>query len=304
MLKGYVANTDHDWFTSLRDGQPWEEVNFWQPRGGRGFHVINPGAPLIFRLKAPHNRIAGFGWFLRHEVGEDWSAWEAFGKANGAADFVSMRARIGRYGGKNLVGPTKIGCIMLGDPVFFPPDAYIAEPADWAPNIVSGKGYDLTTGEGARIWAECRERAGLMTTASGGSAAERFGAPVEVTPRLGQGSFRMAVIGAYGGACAVTKEHSLPVLEAAHIRPYNKEGAHLTSNGLLLRSDLHRLFDRGYITVTPGHVLRVSGALHDDYSNGATYYPLNGTSLHVPTAPADRPDSTLLEWHGDEVFRG
>lgn len=304
-MKGFIANTDSDWFSFLRDRAPWDEVNFWQPSGGRAFRAIPPGAPLIFRLKAPHNRIVGFGWFLRHVVSEDWAAWDAFELANGAPDFETMRERINRYRRGQLSGPARVGCLMLGDPVFFPPAAAIPDPADWSPNIVQGKTYDLTTGEGARVWQACRERAGLLRPdLVPDGQPERFGSPTTVTPRLGQGSFRMAVTEAYDGACAVTGEHSLPVLDAAHIKPYGDGGEHRTSNGLLLRSDLHRLFDRGYITVTPANVLRVSRALRDDYSNGATYYPLEGTQVHRPRDHHDRPDASLLEWHGDEVFRG
>ena len=80
--------------------------------------------------------------------------------------------------------------------------------------------------------------------------AQRHGKPILVRPRLGQGTFRVVVTDAYTRACAVTGEHSLPALEAAHIRPYSHGGVHEVSNGLLLRSDIHRLFDRGYVTVT------------------------------------------------------
>ena len=303
-MKGFIANTDSEWFSYLRDRAPWDEVNFWQPSGGQAFRAIPPGAPLIFRQKAPHNRIVGFGWFLRHVVSEDWVAWDAFGEANGAPDFATMRGRISRYRRSALTGPATIGCLMLADPVFFPAGAAIPDPADWKPNIVRGKTYDLSTGEGARIWEACRQRAGLMTPTPEQGAAERYGAPTTVRPRLGQGSFRMAVTEAYGGACAVTTEHSLPVLDAAHVRPFGKGGEHATSNGLLLRSDLHRLFDHGYVTVTPKHVLRVSKALREDYSNGATYYPLDGRAIHLPRAAHDQPDPEVLAWHGDEVFRG
>jgi len=78
-----------------------------------------------------------------------------------------------------------------------------------------------------------------------------------IRPRLGQGAFRVSVTEAYNRACAVTQEHSLPALEAAHIRPFAKEGPHEVRNGLLLRADLHRLFEQGYLTVTPNHRLEV-----------------------------------------------
>jgi putative restriction endonuclease len=64
--------------------------------------------------------------------------------------------------------------------------------------------------------------------------------------------------------CAITGEKALPVLQAAHIRPVTKEGFHRVDNGLLLHSDLHALFDQGYLTVTPDHRVRVSRRLKAD----------------------------------------
>lgn len=68
-MNGFIANTDHDWYTFLASqGPTLDEVNFWQPSGGHSvFRAIAPGEPFFFRLKAPHNAIAGFGWFARHE---------------------------------------------------------------------------------------------------------------------------------------------------------------------------------------------------------------------------------------------
>jgi putative restriction endonuclease len=76
---------------------------------------------------------------------------------------------------------------------------------------------------------------------------------VEVASPQFDTSFRLAVTKAYGSACAVTQEHSLPALEAAHIQPYGKGGEHQVQNGLLLRSDVHRLFDKGYVTLLQWH---------------------------------------------------
>ena len=74
------------------------EVNFWQPSGGREFHVLAPGEPFFFKTHYPHNKVVGGGLFsdsARLRVSE---AWEFFGEANGAASMEQMRARIGRYG--------------------------------------------------------------------------------------------------------------------------------------------------------------------------------------------------------------
>jgi len=72
----------------------------------------------------------------------------------------------------------------------------------------------------------------------------RYGEPVLVRPRLGQGTFRVIVTDVYERRCTIMGERTLPVLEAAHIKPYGVGGPHSSENGLLLRSDLHTLFDQ------------------------------------------------------------
>ena len=111
------------------------------------------------------------------------------------------------------------------------------------------------------------------------------------------------MLDAYGRACAVSGEHSLPVLDAAHIRPYAQGGANEVRNGLLLRSDIHRLYDLGYVTVTPDHRFEVSDALREDFDNGHSYYGYRGRELVLPRAVAQQPDRELLAWHAETVYR-
>ena len=106
------------------------------------------------------------------------------------------------------------------------------------------------------------------------------------------------------GKCAVSTEHSLPALEAAHIKPYSHGGEHEISNGLLLRADIHKLFDAGYVTVTPDHRFRVSERLADEYHNGKVYYRYNDSRIWVPPNAAWHPDPDALAYHGEEVFVG
>jgi putative restriction endonuclease len=113
----------------------------------------------------------------------------------------------------------------------------------------------------------------------------------------------MAVLEAYGGACAVTTEHSLPALEASHIQPYSHGGKHEVRNGLPLRRDLHSLFDLGFVTVRPNLTFAVSAQLRDKYANGRTYYALEGKKIQVPRDPSCRPSPDLLAWHSEELFR-
>ena len=86
----------------------------------------------------------------------------------------------------------------------------------------------------------------------------RFGKEQIIRPRIGQGAFNIMVTDAYQRRCAITGEKTLPVLEAAHIKPYGLEGPHEISNGLLLRRDFHTLFDCGYITIDKNYNIEVS----------------------------------------------
>lgn len=318
-VRGLIANTDFDWFTFLKERQPLEEVNFWQPSGGdadrpRTFKALQPGEPLFFRLKKPHYAIAGFGLFARHEIVSAKLAWEAFGERNGAPDFASMCARVERYRHGQPVDPHRayrVGCIMISQPVFFDEADWVAEPSDFSKNIVSGAGYDLSAGEGARIWEACRNtvRAHRVPIAAEGEAqfttiatGPRYGAPQVIQPRLGQGTFKVAVTAAYQSRCAVTGEHSLPVLEAAHIKSYAADGPHAVTNGLLLRADIHKLFDAGYVTVTPDHHFIVSRRLREEFENGRAYYKRDGALIGLPDRELDRPDPALLRWHNERVF--
>jgi putative restriction endonuclease len=310
-MRGVIAITDLDWFTFLSARHERDEVNFWRPSDLRR-PQLTPGTPLIFKLKQRHGgHIVGYGIFARHVLQRAWLVWESFGERNGAGSFAEMRARVERLRhdatpDAHARGDYVMGCLLLVQPVFLSREDWVRPPADWPAHTVQGKSYDLTTGEGARIWSACLAGTTTLPAAAPvvlGGPLPRYGEPALVRPRLGQGSFRLAVTDAYESACAVTDEHSLPALDAAHIRAYEAEGPHDVPNGVLLRSDLHRLFDRGYVGITPEHRFVVSPRLRADFSNGRSYYPLDGKPVRMPASPSERPHAEFLRWHLEHRFR-
>ena len=78
-----------------------------------------------------------------------------------------------------------------------------------------------------------------------------YGDPRLTPQRLGQQAFQATVLHAYHRRCAITGAKIRPILQAAHIRPLPSGGEHRLDNGLLLRSDVHTLYDRGYLGVDP-----------------------------------------------------
>jgi putative restriction endonuclease len=303
-MKGFIGITDSDWFAFLSERQAGiDEVNFWQPSGKRSFRALAPGELFLFKLHSPQNYIVGGGLFAHFTILPISMAWDAFQEKNGAASLAEMRQRVGRYR-RAPVDPLedyRIGCILLEQPFFLPEHDWIPAPADWGRQTVQGATYDLARGEGRRVWHELTARVPL---ASVGQRELWPIAPTLVLPRLGQGSFRVLVTDLYERRCAVTGERTLPVLDAAHIKPYHLEGPHHPTNGLLLRTDLHTLFDRGYVTVTPEMRLEVSRRIREEFENGQDYYRLQGLEVRRPRAPHALPAASYLEWHAAHVFRG
>jgi putative restriction endonuclease len=312
-LQGAIAITDYDWYVFLSARPQISEVNFWTPSARAGFRA-EPFSPFLFKLKAPHNAICGFAWFAQYSHLPDWLAWESFEAGNGCASLEEMRQRIreirSRIRYDTATGSNEIGCIQLVQPTFFPPTAWVPQPLDWRVRTQRYARYDLSAGEGLRVWTACLAAANSLGAEARpvpltlAEDSPRYGSPSLVAPRLGQGTFRVAVLEAYARACCVTSEHSLPALEASHIRPYSSEGPHDVSNGLLFRADLHRLFDRGYVTVTPEFRLEVGARLREDFHNGRSYYPLHGAHVQIPDADRLRPSREHLRWHNDHIFLG
>lgn len=312
-MRAYVGVTDFDWYRFLSARPDLDEINFWKPGGKTRFRALAPGEMFLFKLHAPRQFIVGGGYFAHFSPGVPATlAWQSFGEKNGAASFGQMLARISKYR-KEVVRPGTdpvIGCILLEQPFFFEERDWIPAPPDWSGEIVQGKGYDLNAGVGLALWNQLRIRLEAVRLpaesgalpAAGGRVA--YGAPVLVRPRLGQGSFRVVVMDNYERRCAVTGERTLPVLDAAHIKPFSLAREHDPRNGILLRSDIHTLFDRGYVTVSEDYRFEVSRRLKEDWENGRDYYALHGREIRLPTAEGGRPDPTLLRWHAENLYLG
>lgn len=302
MVNIFVGVTDKDWFDFLSTRQV-DEVNFWAPSGRTNFRALRPGELFLFKLHAPHNFVVGGGIFSHASLLPLSLAWDAFGEKNGVASVSEMRRRIGRYRGSDdrRLDPT-IGCRILTSPFFWPRERWIPVPESWSRNIVVGRGYGTDSPDGAMLWQAVLDRSAVAGPSE--TSPDRYGAPTLVRPRLGQGAFRVVVTDAYARRCAVSGEKTLPILDAAHIRSYSDGGEHEGSNGLLLRTDIHKLFDLGYVTVDQDHRFVVSGRLKADFDNGKHYYDLHGTALRAPSLPAFQPSSGALEWHRENRFLG
>lgn len=301
-MRAFVGVTDGDWYAFLRDRPDLSEVNFWRP-GRTPFKAIGVGEPFLFKTHHPHDRLVGGGFFSGFQHLRLSEAWRFFGPANGCESLAQMHARIGFYRrGRVAEDDPTIGCILLRDVTFVAETRGLPAPADFARNIVSGKGYPIRLGEGSAVERALVELLALPEAGVSAVPGAVFGDSRLAPYRLGQRAFRAMVFGAYGRRCAVTGAKITPALQAAHIRPVRHQGENRLDNGLLLRSDVHTMYDQGYLGVDAQHRLHVSPRIMAEFHNGEEFYALHGRSIAVPERAVERPAADFLTWHMDTIF--
>jgi putative restriction endonuclease len=307
-MKVYVGITDSDWYRTLAAQPAIREVNWWKPGGELRFRALQPGEPFFFKTHWSHNRIVGGGYFQGFTRLPISAAWDFFGFGNGVESLEEMRIRVGKYRKETIRkgDDPHIGCVLLNDVVFFSESESVPPPDDFSKNIVQGKTYVAQQPGALPIIDLVVQRLAVQLSRSESSIARIdgpvFGDPRLVIPRLGQGGFKALVHDAYRDRCSITGHKIRPTLQAAHILPVNKGGEHRLDNGLLLRSDVHTMFDRGYLGVDPKFKLRVSPRVRAEFGNGDEFYEREGSVIALPEHARDRPNSEFLTWHMDEVF--
>jgi putative restriction endonuclease len=308
-VKAYVGVTDIDWYKYLSSRSSIREANFWRPYGSRAFKILVPGEPFIFKTKAPLNQIVGgaiFEGFVSLNISR---AWEFFGEGNGVSSPDALVDRIHKITGesRNEIGDREIGCVLLRDLLFFSDQERIPTPPSFSANIVQGKSFTFP-GEDDVIDAVVQRIVSREDWSTGfrgdvENLGPTHGSPRLVTPRLGQGAFKAIVQEAYVRRCAITNHKILPTLQAAHILPVAHGGQHRIDNGILLRSDVHTMFDRGYIGIDEDFRLRVSPRLRSEFGNGDEFYTKEGQVVTLPSVTNNQPSTEFLTWHLEKVFR-
>lgn len=331
IMRIVVGVTDSRWAAFLRDTPTLIEANFWQP-SPHGFKALDEGQPFLFKTKSPakhrgvdipSNSLVGGGFFQEYFELRVSEAWQVWARGNGVSSESELLSRVQEYraGRRFDHDPDPhIGCIALRNLFFADRGDELPQPPNWSPNNVTVEGYDVT-GDHRKADADYVLQAFQLMQSNARvdyhwdqDLAEtditwggpKFGDPILTLPRLGQAAFRRAVDEAYDYRCAITGSRTYPSLEAAHIRDYASEGGtHAVSNALLLRSDVHALYDRGYLGIDPDLRLHVSPELKMNDWNGVEFYAREAEGFRI-SAPEDlrnQPDRDALAWHYETRFR-
>lgn len=293
-----LAITDLRWHAQMLAEQPVGPVNFWTPTPWKV--NLTEGARFGFMLKAPVRRIGGFGHFVRYEECTVNDAWRRWGPANGVKTKQELASRITEFAKKRSVfalpDDPVIGCIVLSDCVFL-------EASDQLAPEAIGLSFPAPIVKWKRFQTELQLplETGLPSRSVAFELVEAPDEDWESTrrrKRLAQPLFRRDVLAVYGWKCAVTESDYSDVLEAAHIQPFRSLASHHPQNGIALRRDIHRLFDRGLLTFENDGTLVLSQQL-----KGTSYEPLSGSKARFPLASSHRPSEHALAFHRVEIFR-
>lgn len=305
-MRAYVGVTGRDWYEFLAARPDIREVNFWRPRDSRAFRRLQPGEPFLFKTRAPQNAVVGGGIFEAFVVLTISSAWQFFGEGNGVGSVEDLVARIRAITRESTteIGDREIGCVLLRDVSFFKSRAVLPAPPSFSSNVVQGRAYDYPDSEpivdtAVRMVFDRVDAPG--SNSEWENLAPTRGAPRLTIPRLGQGGFQAVVQQAYSRRCAVTGHKIVPTLQAAHIVPVSAGGQHRVDNGLPLRSDVHTMFDFGYLGVDTDYRLHVSPRLRREFNNGAEFYSREGAPIAIPLEARSRPSPEFLTWHLESV---
>jgi HNH endonuclease len=121
----------------------------------------------------------------------------------------------------------------------------------------------------------------------------------EIIRREGQPAFKTKLVRAYNGCCAVTGCDELGALEAAHIHPYQGPDWNKVQNGLLLRGDIHTLFDRHLLGINP----QTRTVVLSLRLSGEHYRALDGQPVADPAEEGQRPSQEVLDERWKEFRR-
>ncbi len=287
-----IAPTDLNWFSQLRNHSFNQSlVNFWTPTPWN-IKRLKKGDFLYFMLKSPIRKIGGYGKFVEYKNMSTIQAWNKYGINNGVLSLNDLNARTNFYTGKHSKKNSinQIGCILLDeielfdDSQFKTPESFLG--VSFARQIVKIKIYEGTTKHS--VIAK-KSKPKVLPTFQSQKNAQKKTKSVKLAQRKGQPKFRKDILETYDFKCAISGTNEEDALEAAHIEDYINEHSNHIKNGVCLRADIHKLFDRHLIGVDSKYKIFVSSNVGDK-----EYRKYNGKKLILPKEKRLYPLKKLL----------
>lgn len=278
-----VAPTDLGWFNYLNEHRFNEAINFWTPSDWH-FNALKPGEKVVFKLKGSGEAMAGgYASFIEYRFSSIDEAWSEFGRKNGFDNKASFVQGLTKYNPD--AGKSGIGCLVLGEVFFFDNPVKLSDfGINFSRSIVKYKKYDTDFPFDENSSGEEND----FTLVVPVNKKKR---QQSMTQREGQPWFHTRVCRAYGQQCCISGEDIPELLQAAHIQEYINSSSNHVQNGLLLRVDLHTLFDNGLLAVDENYIIHISPLVKSD-----EYRKYDGTKITLPKDRSNYPSVAALKY--------
>lgn len=277
------AVTNRDWYEYQKAHGFTSFINFWTPTFWTT--KLKPGDILVFKLANSADEIGGYGTIVDYKKQKREDAWIEFGRRNGfdtKEEFVTSLTKANK--GRSV----ESGSMVLKDVVFFDPPVRLAdygltlrkgfETYTWGPDPFPFKQQIPTTQSDFKLIPPKKKKKGVQS----------------VTIREGQDLFHALISRVYGYKCCVTGETTPELLQAAHIQDYISKESHHVQNGLLLRIDIHKLFDSGLLYIDQSYRVHVSKQVKSQ-----EYLDLDGKRISLPANQSEQPSKEALQFKED-----
>jgi len=287
-----IAQTDKNWINYLNDWQLTSNVNFWSPKY-EGLRSIKAGERIYFKIKG-ERFIAGYGEFVRREPLTVQEAWDIFWERNGCEDIDAFITLLNNNGSRRYYTNSIIGSTVLTNCIFF--DQYINMDANeirWNPKTQKSFRYGRYDEEPPV--SHKNRRVHDFNLVDGHRTKKTSSTNI----REGQSEFRSKICKAYDNTCCISGVNVDELLEAAHIQEYINRNSHHVQNGLLLRVDLHRLYDSGLIYIDKNYTIQVSSFLND-----TLYEEFKGRQITLPRNKNHWPSKEALKLRRNLFSKG
>ena len=281
------------WSIDKPSSQLTQDVKDFQP-GGVVLYICQMGDQI---------KVVGGGFFISwYKISLD-EAWSRFGVRNGVTDFDDLVAEVKEHGGhrsSNIIAAT------LGNNFIFDGSSLITVPEEVSSHFKSGMRFILNIDDptGRYLYQVAKKVYSQDLDKYGDTWKGVYYLASRSHFRSYSAGFYAKVRAAYKFKCAVTGSTIVPLLEVAQLRPFYDFKEQIAANGILLRSDFHRLFSLGYITleyVTDDKVvIRTSSCLKS--VGAAEYLEYEGKQVSLPDDKTAWPNPQYLEWHRKNCF--
>lgn len=278
-----IANTEIKWAEFLMEKGITGEVNFWTPTDWK-IRGLKRGDRLYFMLKSPIRQIGGYGSFVDYKIMDVDAAWNEFGIRNGCDSILELKSRLAAY--NSNVTLSAIGCLILNDICFFdspvdPANVGLSFPRE----VVKFKYYRDTTDPFLS-----HEAISYTTPFALVHSTDKTKKNHLMSERVGQPQFKLDISNAYGYKCCISGEVTPELLQAAHIQSYINKDSNHPQNGLLLRIDLHKMYDSGLLTIDEDYKVHISRKV-----TSPDYTMFDGKTIALPKNKSKWPSSIAIK---------